>query len=185
MAKQFTKIAYNPKTGRVVLRHQEANGTEEPDSYTLDAKAEPRAEFLEALSALAPDVVDLCELDGVDESDIEVRGVSLFYKDGIMGATITGLRSLRRSTWPLVLNTPFKPVEHYSGEGDEEQLLPEDTAERVLGLVWEAGKYLAGERAIKTQTDAFDDEDGGERSEVPVVVGDGALSYGPPALVEA
>ncbi len=150
---RFTKIKYDPKKERVVLNYHVQNGTDEPDEYTVNIRQPPHPDLVAALEALGPHVLRLCELDGVEEDDIEVRSVSFSWAQDVMGCTITALRSLRRSASPLVLNTPHKASDHYGEDGDEEQLLDSDTVTALEQLITEGREFLGGKRGEREQTE--------------------------------
>jgi len=126
----------------------------EPDEYALNCLEEARPAFYLAMAALAVHVAAICELPEKDAVNITVSGVSFSWTDGIMGATITGLKKLRASTAPLVLNTPHKPESPYSEGADESNLLPADTRTALYELMAEAEAYIRGERKY-TQMDMF------------------------------
>ena len=151
---QFTKIKYDDNKGRVTVKYQIPNGTDEPDLYTVDVREEPHDDFKRALDVLDQDVVAICEQPA--NALVDVRSVTLTWKDEIMGAVITGLRTLNSARSPLVLNTPHKTVEPYNPEEEDDVgLLPESTVERLEDLIHEAKAFLAGKRAPKAQTEAF------------------------------
>lgn len=163
-SQQFKKISVNKKEERARLIYHVQNGSDEPDEYQVSVRQAPHPDFAAALDALRQDVLDLCELDGVDVESLDVRGVSFSWTHGIMGATITALRTLKKSNAPLVLNTPFKPSEPYSEEGgaDEAQLLPSRTIYALGKLMDEASALLAGKRGAEPQRDIFEEEEAGE-----------------------
>jgi hypothetical protein len=83
----------------------------------------------------------------VSASHITVRGVTFTWKNDIMGACITALKSLTTANAPLVLNTPHLPSEPYSGNpGDVGPVLRRGT-DRLEHLITEVARYIDGERA--------------------------------------
>lgn len=155
---RFTKIKYDPKKERVVLNYTIENGTDEPDEFSVNIRQPPHPDLVDALAALGEHALALCELEGVEAEDLEVRSVSFSWSHDVMGATITALRTLRRSSSPLVLNTPHKTVAHYGEDGDDEHLLPESTVEALMDLVHEARAFLPppigrAKRGEKPQTE--------------------------------
>ena len=133
-------------------------GSEEPNEYALNCLEEAKESFYRAMSALAPHVATICELPDSAAEFITVSGVSFSWTDGVMGATITGLKKLRYSSAPLVLNTPHKPEAPYSEGGDESNILPEETRTALYELMAEAEAYIRGERKFK-QMEMFDREE--------------------------
>ncbi len=163
MARRFTKIKYDGKT--VFLQYQQ--GPAFKDEYSMKCRELPRPEFAEALKALAPEVLYLCELATAYLNRIKVRSVSLNYggKGETMGATITSQMDLYNSNCPLNLNTPNKPVEPYNTdcEYDDDTLakmcLRGECVDKLEDLIDEANKYVDGQRA---QGSLFDNVDGKE-----------------------
>ena len=158
MARRFTKIKYDGET--VFLQYQQ--GPAFKDEYSMKCRERPRPEFAEALKALAPEVLYLCELANAYLNRIKVRSVSLNYggEGETMGATITSQMDLYNSNCPLNLNTPNKPVEPYNTECeyDEDTLakmcLRSECVDKLEVLIDEANKYVDGQRA---QGNLFDD----------------------------
>ena len=144
MKKQFTKIKFDGSKVRLEYQVTRKDGGV-PDEHVVVCSDQPDRAFPLALAALALDVVGICELSDSDETKLLVRGVSMSYTDGIRGACITALKSLKTSNAPLVLNTPHLPEKPY-GEGDG-PTLDSSTVSRIDALVVEAERYLAGERA--------------------------------------
>ena len=144
---QIDKVSYNPKEGRVHIEWTKTS-PKGAGEYAMTHAEKPRPEFLKSLAALAMDVIEICECDGHwNESDLEVRGASFSWTEGVMGATITALRKLRQSNAPLVVNTPHKPAQPYAAGGDDSNCLSEECVERLTTLMDEARKYINGERA--------------------------------------
>lgn len=96
---------------------------------------------------------------GATEAFGEVRSVSYSWALDIMGASVCVLVPLDHSDQPLVLNTPHKPCEPYSGEVGN--TLPEGFANKLRALHVLIERYIDGER-VRAQTDLFDDENGGD-----------------------
>jgi hypothetical protein len=167
---EFTKIAFAPKQKRVRLEYTVGNGSDEPDEYTVTTRQPPHADLVEALGRLRKHALALCELDrAVPEGEIEVRGVSIRWKDGAVGATITALRQLKTSAAPLVLNTPFK------FEGDDNAPLPQPAVDAIRALVEEAALFLEGKRGEDDGAEESDQEemelgDGREESALEITV---------------
>jgi hypothetical protein len=137
------------KNKRIQIEYDLYRGkSEDADHYALDCQEEAKESFYKVLAALAPHVAAICEIPGPSEL-ITVSGVSFSWTDGVMGATITGLRLLRNSSAPLVLNTPHKPEAPYSEGADESNILPEDTRTALYELMAEAEAYICGERKYK------------------------------------
>ena len=150
MPRRFTKIKFDGTT--VELHYEEGNGY--MDKYTMKCNEPPRPELEEALKALAPEVLYLCELANCYLERITVRSVSLNYggKQETMGATITSQMELYNSNCPLNLNTPNKPVEPYAdGDYDDEvyakMCLRSECVDKLYDLIEAANYYVDGQRA--------------------------------------
>lgn len=170
---EFRKIAYNAKDHRVRISYQIPNGTEEPDEYQVSVRQPPHPDLTERLEAMRTHVIDLCELDGLEPDQLEVRSVTITWKHGVMGAVITALRELKRSPAPLVLNTPHKAADFYTEEeGDPDSLLPGEAVDAIHELIAEAKLFLEGKRGEEEeepQKDLFD----GDEEEAGELVGAG------------
>lgn len=143
---RFTKIKYDEKKVRIEYQRTRDDGNE-ADEYTLLSVDRPTEAFVVALNALTDDVVAICELEPHQGAQIDVRGVSLTWTDGILGACITALKRLTTANAPLVLNTPHLPSQPYSEGNPNEPVLPAETVVRLEALMAEAQKYVDGERA--------------------------------------
>jgi hypothetical protein len=145
MKTRFTKIKFDGSKVRIEYE-VERKPEVEPDEYALISSDLPTLEFIEALADLAQDVAGICELPESDTAKIAVRGVSLSHTNGILGACITGLKSVKTANAPLVLNTPHLPSEPYS-DNLAEPTLPTATCGRIHVVIDHAQRYIDGERA--------------------------------------
>ncbi|MFA5458350.1 MAG: hypothetical protein WC261_12050 [Synergistaceae bacterium] len=143
---RITKV--KEKDGRVTIHFQKPTpgGSEvDWDDYTINCGGKPRPEFYEAMNALVTHVRDICELPRESESLISILGVTCAYPQDIMGATITAKLRLRKSSVPLILNTPYMASELYS-ETSANDLLSGDCVDSIMTLHEECEKYINGER---------------------------------------
>ena len=124
------------------------------DEYSFACSDEPRPELYTALKALAPHVIEMCELPEDYLPRIDVRGVTYSYggENEVMGATIVSQMKLENSYVKLNLNTPHKASEPYSENSppDEMQLLTDDCIDALEELCEEVNLYIEGERAQQT-----------------------------------
>ncbi|CDX01274.1 Hypothetical protein DPCES_1387 [Desulfitobacterium hafniense] len=138
-------------SGRVLVNYEKRSKSGLWDEYSFNCSEEPRPELKEAMTALAPHVVDMCELPEEYLSKIEVKSVSFSYggENATMGATISGQMKLENSYCGLNLNTPHKASEMYnpSSEPDEMQLLTEECIDDLEVLCEEVKLFIDGERA--------------------------------------
>lgn len=139
---RFTKVKFDGS--KVRLEYQVTRpGGGDPDEFALQCSDLPLQEFVYALRALIPDVLDICEFPLSEASKISMRGVSLAYKDGVMGCVLTALRELASCDAPLILNSPYLPEKASSDSGG---CLQSATVHRIRALCVEAERYLNGER---------------------------------------
>jgi len=129
----------------------EKRGKADWDEYSLTCSEAPRPELYKALEALAPHVIEMCELPEDYLPRIDVRGVTFSYsgENEVMGATIIAQMELKNSYTKLNLNTPHKASAPYSEytPPDEMQLLSDDCIEALEKLCDEVRLYIKGERA--------------------------------------
>lgn len=135
---------------KIAIVYEQRSKTGAWDEYSFTCSEDARPEFYAALKALAPHVVDMCELPETYLDRINVRGVSFSYggEKEVMGATISGQMKLNYSNCNLNLNTPHKASESYSDTpADEMQLLSGDCIDALGALCEEVELYIGGERA--------------------------------------
>lgn len=150
---RFRKIKHSPKDGLTEV-HFETPVMGGYDDTVHTVHQAPHPDFLKALQALAPIVIEIAELKGVAKpADVEVRGVSLSYsKNDSVGCIFTAMRQLKRSG-PMLINTPTKILH----EGDEaagpDQLVPENAVGIIDALFRETRLFLTGKRS---QLEMFD-----------------------------
>jgi len=149
---RFLKIKYSK--GKVKIEYEIRNKVKDWDQFSLACSNEPKPEFQVALQALSEDVIFMCELPEDYKKRIMVAGVSFSYgsEAEIMGATIISQMSLKLSNVNLNLNTPHKPSEPYSEDGDQAQCLSDDCVTRLEELISEAEDYVNG---IRVQGELF------------------------------
>ena len=153
---QFQKIAYTPpkdgRLGTVRLAWETtkvtADGDLALDERTLKSNDEPHPAFLAALAGLKPAVLAACfatveesetaEADGLTVRSVTLKEMAGEDGDDIDGVTITALRQLPWTGAPLVLNTPFSPVENVPYQ---------PLAARLNTLTLEAERFVQGKRA--------------------------------------
>jgi len=142
---------------RIEIKYQQKNQTGGWNEFSLSCIEQAEPEFYTALSALAADVVEMCEQPESYIDRIKVRGVSYSYGGDaeVMGATISAGMTLLNSNCPLNMNTPHKASDSYNdGPADEKQLLSGDCFDRLRSLHSLAERYVKGTRA---QGDLFAD----------------------------
>lgn len=143
----------------VAITYQQKAGKTSWSKITLESPEKAKPELYEALKALAPHVVTLCELPGEYEDDIAVIGVNFTFDETLKtyGARIVATKSLVHSDTPFKVSTPHKtePPEHIELKGDALVFLTEQCAEDLRILRAEARDYIKGDRA---QTELFTSE---------------------------
>lgn len=147
---QIDKVKYDAKECKTIIHYQrESNKSEEMlDEYKIVSWDDPLVSFFNALKKLKGHVYAICEIEG-DEDDLEIKGVSFSWTQGIMGATITACKTLKTSRSPLVLNTPHLPTEPYSEKDVDAPVLSRDCVDALQSLLAEAEKYINGQRQQK------------------------------------
>lgn len=140
--------------GKVQVSYEQRNQFGGWDEYSFSCSEEPRPELHTALTALAPHVIDMCELPEDYLSRVIVRGVSFSYggENEVMGATIIAQMHLQNSYAKLNMNTPHKASEPYSENSplDAKQLLSDECIQALDDLCNEIELYINGQRAQQT-----------------------------------
>lgn len=150
---RFTKIKFDGS--KVLLEyHVTRPGGGDPDEFAVHSSDKPLASFSQAQQELVVDVCHICEFPLSEASKFTVRGVSLSYKDGILGAVITSLKTVMAADAPLVINTPYLP-EKAPGEAGG-CTLSLGTGRRLRAFMAEAERYLRGERMQGSLFDGTD-----------------------------
>ena len=140
--KAVRKVKYDGK--KVLILWVE--GEDGEDKFSLECVDEPLESLKKALSSLAADVISICELPQSYIGGIEVRGVTFSDADGIMGATISALKTLTTTDAPFILNTPHM-MSTAANDTAGGKLLPAETVVGVNRVAFEALRYIRGERA--------------------------------------
>lgn len=146
---RFKKIKLRKDEG-VTAAYEKKNQAGGWDEYSFSCAGKALPAFYAAFEALAPHVIELCELPVTYTERIIVKGVSFSYGGDaeVMGATISAAMELDFSNCDLNLNTPHKPSEPYSETGvDEGFLLSDDCIKTLDHLVHQTEIYARGERA--------------------------------------
>lgn len=161
---RFKKIRYagDPKKLEVYYEHliHSSDDQEKYESRSIESPFEPHADFVNSLTALDQHLISLCEQP--EDSICEVRSVSFSWKNEIMGAVISGQRTLKHANPTLTLNSPHKTAESYSDEEDPNQILGDDIVIDLEHLCLEAWRFIQGKRAndmFTEQEEGSDEED--------------------------
>ncbi len=136
--------------GRISVSYEKPSKTGIYDDYSFTCSEAPRPELLKTLQALAPHVIEMCELPKSYVDIINVTGVSFSYggEKEVMGATIISQMKLNQSNCDLNLNTPYKASDSYSeAPADEKQLLSDACVNALFYLCEEIKMYINGDRA--------------------------------------
>jgi len=142
---RFKKIKAKGDKVHVEYEVENSNGTW--DEFSMTSAEKPLSSFEAAISNLEAHVIDMCEFG--DNPAITVTGVSFSYggDNGVMGASIIAIKTLKGSNVGLNIVTPHKASESYSeGKADPKQLLDEDCIKDLEALCIEAEKYVKGNR---------------------------------------
>ena len=171
------------KANRTTIVYLKRNTNDNFDEYSLSCEDAPAPSFDKKLQALAPDLLEICELPGSCGKGLRIQGVKFSYsgENDVMGATITGIRKLQKSNGVLVLNTPHKPSATPQGRHEGANVLAFPCVQRLEALIVEAKQYLRGERAqgeLLTDPDdggpepapGADEPFGGDRDELDALI---------------
>jgi hypothetical protein len=145
----------------VKIAYQEKVGKSGWSKTTIERPEKARPEFYDALKALQPHVIQICELPKDYIDDITVSGATFSYDDDLhtVGAVIVAKKKLSHSNSPFNIATPHK-YEHAADaelKGDSLLFLTKGAANDLRILRDEAVAYIKGERA---QGDLFVDGKG-------------------------
>lgn len=146
---RIKKVKYTDQHVYVEYDRTRPDGSTEV--YTLLSDKAPTRAFVDALRALSPYVVLLCEFAG---GEVEVRGCSFTWTDGRMGCVITALKSVALAPAPLVVNTPY-----LAEQGPRETRSPRLSESAVIKLrtvLDETERYVKGARAQRALFDSRD-----------------------------
>ena len=117
--RKLRKLKFDPKISGIYLgwdNWDKASGVLK--EHTLKCSERPRKELKEAILGMREHLIEQCELPLLEgeADDVRIRGLTITEnKDGIRGLVITGIRELRNSESPLVLNSP-----HFVEESENE-----------------------------------------------------------------
>lgn len=139
----YTKIKYSPRKGTVSLTRVEDRGDEDSIESTLTSHESPRPEFVDALQALTPWLLNVCELPESYSEGLSVTGVSLTLGE-YGGCVVTALKGVRSANAPVVLNSPHVPAQPTSEGGPS---LPANAKAALDHLEEEAERFWRGERS--------------------------------------
>jgi hypothetical protein len=151
---QFTKIKCLEGGKTIHLEWQHLKGkTTEKQSLETQEPALPG--FQRALDNLTAHVQEIMNLPKTWMKSVKVLGVSLDWKNGIMGAVITFRKEGLAGEKGTTINTPHYPASPYQEGAPEVNLLPGQCVIDIGELIDQADAYRLGERA---QADMFPDE---------------------------
>jgi hypothetical protein len=141
---RIRKVKFDGQRVEILYEQEKDTGM---DEFSLKCTDKPLEKFVKAMDALRSHVADLCELPKKWGDNLEIRGVSFSYAGDkeVMGAVISALKPLGKSSCPLVINTPHACEEPPSPTA-EANLLPGKAVAALRLVINEAKKYIAGER---------------------------------------
>lgn len=121
--------------------------------HSLESTDAPRPEFVAAMRAMVPHVLEVLELESAGwEDTLSVSGLSINEEtDGRRGLVCTCRRSLEIANAPLIINTPH--LREFMGDDQLKGFLPDAMLLACTECEREADLYLRGKRA---QGDLFD-----------------------------
>ena len=140
----FTKIKYSKE--RLILKYTD-DLEKGQNKHELDSFETPEPELIACFKELAYEVAEICELTDIEniKDRIQVIGVSFSNTNDIRGTVISALLTLRKTNAPLCINTPHKPDEAYSEQGEDHMRI--ETIAILDTLEEYATRFLQGKRA--------------------------------------
>jgi len=162
MSRRLLKFKMNDYSGvTIVYERENENLFEVFDEYRIKCADQPRSELVAALGKMAKHVVDMCELPNYTLSSIDVIGLTVTHtavehqEEDVQGVVISGVRRLKNSNAPMIINTPHFTREPLSPDADKGVFSFECAidVDRLEQLVF---AYVDGERA---QLDLFDEDE--------------------------
>lgn len=140
----YKKIRYAKE--RVFLEWTEKIDGEYIGGY-IESYQEPMDTFKSSLTALAQDCIEICELGEIELSRVEVHTVNIKYETEkeIPGIIISFKINREKRSGSIGINTPYHLLKARK-EGNDEQVLEGDTAEKVYALIQEADYYRTGKK---------------------------------------
>lgn len=151
---QYTKIKCleGGKTIHLEWQHQKDGALEK---QSLETQEPPLPGFQLALDKLAAHVQEIMNLPAAWMKSVRILGVSLDWKNGIMGAVITFRKEKLTGGKGTTINTPHYPESPYQEGAPEVHLLPGQCVIDIQNLVEQADAYRQGHRA---QAEIFPDK---------------------------
>lgn len=152
---KITKVKCNKGTWEIQWE-QAKEGRTTSDVYGLKSDDPPRPELKERLLAMRTHVAKICELPDDAELNIVPRGVSISYSGKSRNVVIAASRELVNSKSPMLINTPARSSDEPEPFGISARM-----GKDLDGLVFEAKRYIAGDRAQQS-LDFGEGEKGGK-----------------------
>jgi hypothetical protein len=117
-----TLLKFKTSDEGCLVKYEQSRDGGEPDTITLESMDGPAAGLMAALKGMAVHLLSICEMPMAMEKDITIIGVTITHNEETgRGIVITGLRKLKRSDAPLVLNSPHTTdFNHLCAESLEE-----------------------------------------------------------------
>jgi hypothetical protein len=152
---RFTKVKYRPSEEITEVSYQKPiNGGH--DKIAVESPQEPHADFIQAMQGLRALVLDGAEIREVaDVEEIDVRGINLSYTDETIGVVITAMRKLKKSSTPMLLNTPLRLMS-FPDNTPPERTFSDNEIAAIERLLEAAKEFLEGKRA---QGDLFEESE--------------------------
>lgn len=137
------------KLNRINIEYEIERPDSDPDEFSFTCADKALPSFYIAFQALFLDVIEMCEIPR--SSNISIKGISFSFsgEKEVMGCVLTAQKTLLNSDSPLNLNTPHKISEFYGETGSKKQLLSDDCKKRLNDIIYEAIRFVNGERLQK------------------------------------
>lgn len=130
-------------------------------SYTVKNPVKAKASFYTAIKNCREIVLEVCEFSKPELESIEVKGITVKYKNDNVMAMVTAMKHLNKTATPYLINTPIK---YLHGDVDDAVKMSQNGVQLIEKVIKRATEYLKG---IKAQITIFDKEDDStERSSI-------------------
>jgi hypothetical protein len=133
--------------------------TQGTDEYDVTFHENPLKSFYNALDALNPHVLTLCEFSSKDLEKVRATGITIRGKADLPSALIVARKTIRKGKRVFNIATPLLPM-YENPENKGADHMDEAEAKAIEKVIKEATRYVCGERA-QGQIE-WEDEDGGE-----------------------
>jgi hypothetical protein len=113
----------------------------------LTSEDAPLPEFIEALAAVKPELLQVLELPASYGANLHIVGAVFSYKAETLCTSLIAEKALKSTRAELTIKSPSLPEAAPESNPDAEGVLPTKAALAVNELLEQCRRYLRGERA--------------------------------------